>query len=115
MKRILLSSVALLSLTAGALAADLPSRRYVPAPAPAPYAAVPVFTWTGFYVGANEKGRVFGLNGFFTSGGRDSGFVGGGQLGYNMQFGSFVAGVEADLQYAGMRSGNGFVPQNGVW
>jgi outer membrane immunogenic protein len=49
MKKILLSSVALLGLTAGAFAADLPSRRV----APAPYVAVPVFTWTGFYVGVN--------------------------------------------------------------
>src|SRR3954462_15033606 len=49
MKKLLLSSVALLGLTAGATAADLP-RRVV---APAPYVAVPVFTWTGFYVGVN--------------------------------------------------------------
>jgi opacity protein-like surface antigen len=49
MKKILLSSVALFGLTAGALAADLP-RRVV---APAPYIPVPVFTWTGFYVGVN--------------------------------------------------------------
>ena len=49
MKKILLSSVALLGLTVGALAADLPSRR-----APAPIIpVVPVFTWTGFYVGVN--------------------------------------------------------------
>ncbi|HST93159.1 MAG TPA: porin family protein, partial [Microvirga sp.] len=49
MKKILLSSVALLGFTATAMAADLPSRR-----APAPIiAAVPVFTWTGFYVGVN--------------------------------------------------------------
>ncbi|HLM40985.1 MAG TPA: porin family protein, partial [Microvirga sp.] len=49
MKKILLSSVALLGLTAGAMAADLPSRA---APAPV-FSAVPVFTWTGFYVGVN--------------------------------------------------------------
>src|ERR671921_75657 len=52
MKKILLSSVALLGLTATALAADLP-RRTVVAPAPVPFVAVPVFTWTGFYVGVN--------------------------------------------------------------
>ncbi|HKG76877.1 MAG TPA: porin family protein, partial [Beijerinckiaceae bacterium] len=52
MKKLLLSSVALLGLTATALAADLP-RRTVVAPAPAPFVAVPVFTWTGFYVGVN--------------------------------------------------------------
>ena len=49
MKKFLLSSVALLGFTAGALAADLP-RRAAP---PAYYAPVPVFTWTGFYVGVN--------------------------------------------------------------
>src|SRR5215210_6078781 len=51
MKKLLLSSVALLGLTATALAADLP--RTVVAPPPVPVVAVPVFTWTGFYVGVN--------------------------------------------------------------
>ena len=50
MKKILLSSVALFGLTAGALAADLPRRTIV---APAPFVPAPVFTWTGFYIGAN--------------------------------------------------------------
>src|SRR3954466_1076554 len=50
MKKLLLSSVALFGLTVGATAADLPRREYV---APVPYVAVPVFTWTGFYVGVN--------------------------------------------------------------
>ena len=52
MKKVLLSSVAFLGLTAGAMAADLPSRTMAPAPAPM-ISAVPVFTWTGFYVGVN--------------------------------------------------------------
>ncbi|MFC4171237.1 outer membrane protein, partial [Microvirga sp. GCM10011540] len=46
--------------------------------------------------------------------GEDSGegFVGGGQIGYNYQFGSFVAGVEADLQWADLGGSEGvaFVP-----
>src|SRR3954470_13940851 len=50
MKKLLLSSVALFGLSTAALAADLPRRQYV---APAPIVAVPVFTWTGFYVGVN--------------------------------------------------------------
>jgi outer membrane immunogenic protein len=48
MKKLLLSSVALLGFTAGAMAADLPRRA-----APQYFAPIPVFTWTGFYVGVN--------------------------------------------------------------
>ncbi|MDB5510938.1 MAG: porin [Enterovirga sp.] len=134
MKKILLSSVALLGLTAGAMAADLPSRR-----APAPYVAVPVFTWTGFYVGVNagyafdvagnsNNGGIFippgtfaapnaGVTGtLFRNGGRgNDGFVGGGQVGYNYQMGNIVVGIEADAQYAdlsnnGRAGGAVFVP-----
>src|SRR4051795_5956738 len=50
MKKLLLSSVALFGLSTAALAADLPRRQYI---APAPVVAVPVFTWTGFYIGGN--------------------------------------------------------------
>ena len=128
MKKILLSSVALLGLTAGALAADLPSRRV----APAPYVAVPVFTWTGFYVGVNAgygfsanddnrnsvgqyiatpgslSGPLGGYTGAVTNGfsgsNSNDGFVGGGQIGYNYQMGNWVIGIEADAQYADMNN-----------
>ena len=101
MKKILLSSVALLGLATGALAADLPSRR---APAPV-IAAVPLFTWTGFYVGVNA-GYGWNANDSITVGGvrfdldDEGGFVGGAQAGYNYQIGSFVVGLEGDIQYA---------------
>jgi outer membrane immunogenic protein len=124
MKKILLSTVAFAGLTAGAMAADLPMRA---APPPPVAAAVPVFTWTGFYVGVNVgwafdgdeddrlgslvtpngptiPGRTFTVvpaaGGSFLSrrGGDDGGLLGGGQVGYNMQFGSFVVGIEADAQ-----------------
>jgi outer membrane immunogenic protein len=112
MKKILLSSVALLGLTAGAVAADLPSR-YAPAPV---VAAVPVFTWTGFYVGAQagyawgeDSPRLYFNGENVTSAliGQDTdfdtdGFVGGVHAGYNVQFGSIVAGVEADIEAAGI-------------
>jgi len=101
MKKILLSSVALLGLATGAMAADLPSRA-----APAPIiAAVPVFTWTGFYVGVNA-GYGWNANDSITVGGvtfdldDEGGFVGGAQAGYNYQIGSFVVGLEGDIQYA---------------
>src|SRR5215207_1951339 len=75
MKKLLLSSVALFGLTATVMAADLPRRTVV---APAPFVAVPVFTWTGFYVGVNAGGAFsnndrdsfngFGFDGFGGSG-----------------------------------------------
>src|SRR4051812_12723213 len=129
MKKLLLSSVALLGLSAAAFAADLPSRRA----APAPYVAVPVFTWTGFYVGVNAgygfsnndrnglgsfnavpgsltgTPAALGFAGTVTQGGlsRDnSGFVGGGQIGYNYQIGQWVIGIEADLQFADLNKSN---------
>jgi outer membrane immunogenic protein len=118
MKKILLSSVALLGLTAGAMAADLPSRR-----APAPIiAAVPVFTWTGFYVGVNAGAAfnnndsddiVFGGETIFGDSDDDASFIGGGQIGYNYQFGSFVVGVEGDLQWADF-GGTTYVFPNGT-
>lgn len=105
MKNILLSTVALVGFTAGAMAADLPMR----APPPAPVAIAPIFTWTGFYVGVNggvafqddnndrrRRGVVGRVN--RDNGGDDSSILGGAQVGYNMQFGMFVAGIEADAQ-----------------
>lgn len=53
MKKFLLAGVAL-AFAAPAFAADLPSR--VAAPAPSPFVAVPVASWTGFYVGLNAGG-----------------------------------------------------------
>lgn len=101
MKRILIASAALVALASGAVAADLPSRAQAPAAPFAPLA--PAFTWTGFYAGVNA-GYAWGD--FTGTGGRlfdeADGFVGGGQLGYNAQFGQFVVGLETDLQWMGV-------------
>jgi outer membrane immunogenic protein len=102
MKKILLASVALLGFAGAASAADLPVRAAPPAPI---IAAVPVFTWTGFYVGVNA-GYGWNTNDSITVGGvrfdldDEGGFVGGAQAGYNYQIGSFVVGLEGDIQYA---------------
>jgi outer membrane immunogenic protein len=106
----LLAGVASVTLAAAAAsAADLPSQ----APPPAPIiAAAPIFTWTGFYAGVNAGwgwrdndresvvlgGAVPGTL-FFPDNG-DGGFTGGGQIGYNYQIGSFVIGLETDIQWA---------------
>jgi len=116
MKKILLSSVALLGLTAGAMAADLPSR-YAPAPI---VAAAPIFTWTGFYVGVNA-GFGWSTDDEVTIGGTtfvvddEIGFVGGAQAGYNYQIGSFVVGLEGDIQYADFGGEVDGAFDNGDW
>jgi outer membrane immunogenic protein len=137
MKKLLLSTVALATLTAGAMAADLPARRM----APAPYVAVPVFTWTGFYVGANigaawngNRRNDFGFGNNYTTaagfpvdtggafggvfGGRDDddiSILGGVQAGFNWQMGAFVLGVEGDIQWVGNNNDrNGFLGFGGT-
>ncbi|WP_243371184.1 outer membrane protein [Microvirga solisilvae] len=106
MKKILLASVALLGFAGVASAADLPARVAPQAPI---IAAAPIFTWTGFYAGVNagfafngsdDDGIVFGTDTIFGDSDDDGSFVGGGQIGYNYQMGSFVLGVEGDLQWA---------------
>ena len=99
MNRIVIASAAL-ALTAGpALSADLPTRKGPP-PAPAPIAAP--FSWTGFYLG-DDIGGAWGTaeetfsNGAPTGDSNPSGVIGGGYVGYNQQFGQFVAGVEGDI------------------
>ena len=106
MKKILLASVALFGFAGAASAADLPVRSAPPAPI---VAAVPVFTWTGFYVGVNagvgfnnsdDGDIVFGGETIIGDSDDDAGFIGGAQVGYNYQIGSFVVGLEGDIQYA---------------
>ena len=113
MRRVVLAGIATATIFAAgtAVAADIPVRRYAPV---APVLAIPVFSWTGFYAGLNAGFALGNDRSFFVpgvgnvgSGGNDAGFTGGGQLGYNWQIGQFVLGVEADLQYANLRS-NGF-------
>ncbi|WP_407170675.1 hypothetical protein [Bradyrhizobium sp. ORS 111] len=56
MKNVLLATVALIALTAPALAADLAPRPYYTKAAKEPPIIVPFFDWTGFYVGINGGG-----------------------------------------------------------
>ena len=84
-------------------------------PPPEPlYSPTSVYDWSGFYVGANA-GASWSNGGNVTISdpklgsqsinvGSRSGFIGGGQLGYNFQSGAFVGGVEADIQYANIGS-----------
>ncbi|MHC1551814.1 outer membrane protein [Phyllobacterium sp. K27] len=80
--------------------------------APEAVMADPGFVWTGFYAGVNA-GYGFGGDdrvGVHAGGvylgniGKieQSGFIGGGQIGYNYQMNNFVLGIEADFQGAGL-------------
>ena len=84
-----------------ATASDLPSKKTTPQ---APVVSAP---WTGFYVGVNggysfqnniratdnADGSITKLNG-------SSGYIVGGQIGYDHQIQSIVIGVSADLDYS---------------
>jgi outer membrane immunogenic protein len=118
--RLALLRAAALILTGGsAKAADLP-----PPPASAPvYRAVPVvpvFTWTGCYVGANVGGGWASTHAYDTSGvitgfagapvlnsdlgsQTTAGVVGGGQLGCDYQRDRFVIGIQGVVDASGMK------------
>lgn len=106
MKKLLLGAFALLAVTATpAVSADM--RMPVKA---APPPIVPVFSWTGFYIGANGgyggdrfnyNFAVLGVPG--SAGLTSGGGFGGGQIGYNYQVGSWVFGVEGDIQASDIR------------
>jgi outer membrane immunogenic protein len=111
MKKFLLSTVALVALGASASAADL-APRYTKAPT----MIDPAYNWTGFYVGlhagaASSDGALttqFTDNFFFTdqltNTFRKTGFIGGGQIGYNYQSGMSVFGFEADASSLNVKS-----------
>lgn len=77
------------------------------------------YNWTGFYIGGNvggawgraknddslafTSGQGVLLGGIASPTGDVSGVIGGGQLGYNWQFGPTVIGVETDIQGSGQR------------
>ena len=110
------SAASMALLCGGAFAADLPVR----SAAPAPVVMAPIFTWNGFYVGINAGATIgdstvsaIPTGTFLTdpaavqyvamytssAGSDDTGFTGGVTLGYNWQAGSFVFGVEADVNF----------------
>ena len=103
----LIASVALSVLgTAVAGAADMA----VKAPPPPP---VPMFSWTGFYVGGNIGGAWSNSNWTdtlfltrFNNNNNNGVFIGGGQIGGNYQVGQFVIGGEWDFDWAGNNNNN---------
>ncbi len=118
MKRYVFATM--LSFAAGshAFAADLPSPPMQPAYAPA--AVVPVYNWTGFYVGVNG-GYGWGsqdpfnivTNRFDNFSANLSGGAVGGTLGAQIQAGHVVLGLEADLDWANIKGSTVATPTVG--
>jgi outer membrane immunogenic protein len=102
MKRFLLTACAGLFAAVMATpssAADLPRAPIYKGPA---YVA-PVFTWTGFYVGING-GYGWGSTNWNPGPEWDiKGWLVGGTLGYNIQTGNFVWGIEGDLDWSNIK------------
>jgi outer membrane immunogenic protein len=135
MKKFLLGSAALVAMLAGpAMAADMPVRAPV-LKAPPPIMAA--YSWTGCYIGGNvgwahERDKLStvvpatsNMNATaiaaITNAGRATisgdGVTGGGQAGCNWQNGSFVLGVEGDINFldakASRNTGNVLEPVSG--
>ena len=94
-----------------ALGADLPPPAAAPVYRPLPPVVVPLFTWTGCYVGGNAGGLWAGSDwndgvfGDFGSG-TASGAVGGAQIGCNYQAGSWVFGIQGDYDWTSANNNN---------
>jgi outer membrane immunogenic protein len=124
MKKMLLAGAALLTLVSGsAMAADM---RPAPAPVYTKAPMMPVYNWTGPYIGLNAgyawgdseaaTSTVFSAAGYFATTSvpaiaaagaqsiKPNGFTGGGQIGYNWQASPVtVVGLEADFEYFGLK------------
>ena len=116
MRKLLLAgtAVAVVMAAGSAGAADMARPVYKAPPPP-----IPVFSWTGWYVGVHVGGAwgtkewsdpiTFDGISTFTNPDRTinnygvNGFLGGLQIGYNYQTGPWVWGVEAQASWAGIR------------
>lgn len=109
-KNLLLAAVSFVALSAAApaVAADLAARPYTKAP---PAAIAAVYDWSGFYIGINGGGgsahASWDLVGFGPEGSHDAtGGTVGGQVGYRLQSGQWVFGVEGQGNWADFSGDN---------
>jgi outer membrane immunogenic protein len=96
MKRLALG-ILLASIAGAACAADLPAAGVPYSKAPG---TSPATNWSGFYIGAMGG---YGAEATSDPVGIKGGFA-GGTLGYNWQFGTLVAGIEADGAWANINA-----------
>jgi outer membrane immunogenic protein len=96
------AGAAVLVASMAANAADLPRPLPNPVmPTKAPAYVEPPFSWSGFYIGVNGGGGWGSSWSDLTSDHtHTSGGLAGGTIGYNAQFGSFVLGLEGDMDWS---------------
>ncbi len=111
-----LTPLSLFALTALALVQTAPARAADFAAPMTPPVFSQIFSWTGFYIGA-EAGYAWGKDTtteYLTASNTFTGFdptykvssaVGGAYAGYNYQIGWAVLGVESDIEAANLRGG----------
>jgi len=111
MRRFLFATAGLLALAGmiGPVSAADMGRPVYRAPPPVYYPPPQIYSWTGFYIGANG-GYGWGSADWSALGSSFDvkGGLLGGQVGYNWQFGQFVYGVEADVDWTDIH-GNSLV------
>jgi len=121
MRKLWVGSIGLVAAAIGpGWAADLPKRPVYKAPPPV-VASVPLFSWTGCYLGGHVGGgwgrKEFSdpIGALFAPPGEvvrvnTSGFLGGGQIGCDWQFApNWVIGIEGAASWADIK-GDTFVP-----
>jgi outer membrane immunogenic protein len=105
MQKILLAATMIVSVVSGsALAADMPQPGPAPVYSKAPM-LMPMYSWTGCYVGGNVGGVwattnwTIAANGQAITNQNISSFLGGGQVGCNYQISAWVFGVQGDYDW----------------
>jgi outer membrane immunogenic protein len=102
-RQILLASVGAIAIAGSAFAADLPYR----GPPPVYLPPVPIFTWSGLYIGgqigyawARDTANFTTLDPdrlFFSADTNPQGVIGGAHVGYNLQIAQWVVGLEGSV------------------
>jgi outer membrane immunogenic protein len=108
-RQILLASVGAIAIAGSAFAADLPYR----GPPPVYLPPVPIFTWSGLYIGG-QIGYAWGKDNVDVTDNpianvvslseSPKGVIGGAHLGYNLQIAQWVVGLEGSVDGTSMHS-----------
>jgi outer membrane immunogenic protein len=108
-----MAAISIVAAAQSVSAADLPAQAYAKA------GAVPGYSWSGCYIGANGGGgrsnNDWGilLGAIVTADVHSSGFVAGGQVGCDYQVGNLVAGVEGQFDWSDLH-GQAMIPPQGA-